>query len=340
MTVKSLKKESFKNFIAQLVKKGYRVVAPTRNDGLVLFDDVQSFEDITLDYIITNQSAKEYFFPRTESLLAFDLEKEGVKIKSPEVEIPKTVIIGTRPCDAVSLPILDKVFNAKFKDDFYHTRREATTLISISCSRYDDACFCTSMGFSPQSKEGSDILLTTDSKGDFIAEVITEKGERLIAEVGNGFVDAKDQKALQENGVKPPIKFDKEKIRPWLDQNFENDFWKKVGLKCLGCKSCASLCPTCHCFDILDEGNCDCGERLRNWDSCSEGLFTLHASGHNPRPNQVSRCRQRVMHKNKYYIENFERGACVGCGRCLRSCPVDLNVIGILSEIAGKEVES
>ncbi|NOX97195.1 MAG: 4Fe-4S dicluster domain-containing protein, partial [Nitrospirae bacterium] len=58
------------------------------------------------------------------------------------------------------------------------------------------------------------------------------------------------------------------------------------------------------------------------------------------RPRQSSRFRQRIMHKYKYYMERFNRKACVGCGRCLRSCPVNMNMVEILSRIAEGKVQS
>jgi len=78
--------------------------------------------------------------------------------------------------------------------------------------------------------------------------------------------------------------FDTEKVKQWLDGHFEDDLWSGVALRCLGCASCIYQCPTCHCFDIVDEATWNCGQRVRNWDSCSFSQFTRHGSGHNPRP--------------------------------------------------------
>jgi Fe-S oxidoreductase len=42
------------------------------------------------------------------------------------------------------------------------------------------------------------------------------------------------------------------------------------------------------------------------------------------------------MHKFKYYCDKFEYTACVGCGRCIKSCPVDINLGDILETINSK----
>jgi len=39
----------------------------------------------------------------------------------------------------------------------------------------------------------------------------------------------------------------------WLEENFDHPAWKTMALRCHGCGACAGVCPTCHCFDIVDE---------------------------------------------------------------------------------------
>jgi predicted aldo/keto reductase-like oxidoreductase len=76
------------------------------------------------------------------------------------------------------------------------------------------------------------------------------------------------------------------------------------------------------------------GRRIRNWDSCMYPLFTLHASGHNPRESGKERMRQRIMHKFNYFVNYWGSFGCVGCGRCIRNCPVNLDIREILKIIS------
>jgi ferredoxin len=133
--------------------------------------------------------------------------------------------------------------------------------------------------------------------------------------------------------VSPKPRFDPAQSRAFLEGNFENPFWSETTLACLGCGACAHTCPTCHCFDIVDEGSASEGSRVRNWDSCQFPLFTAHASGHNPRANQPQRQRQRIYHKFAIYPEKFGAILCTGCGNCTRNCPVGLGVLGVLEAI-------
>ena len=108
--------------------------------------------------------------------------------------------------------------------------------------------------------------------------------------------------------------------------NLDDSLWLEQSLRCIGCGTCAYVCPTCGCFDIQDLFDGKRGMRKRSWDSCGFDLFTLHASGHNPRSVQSQRWRQRIMHKFQYMFEKDNVIGCVGCGRCSRSCSVNMNL--------------
>jgi ferredoxin len=60
--------------------------------------------------------------------------------------------------------------------------------------------------------------------------------------------------------------------------------------------------------------------------------YTLHASGYNPRPARANRVRNRVYHKYNYYPKNFNVIACVGCGRCIDLCPVNIDIIDVVTK--------
>ena len=74
-------------------------------------------------------------------------------------------------------------------------------------------------------------------------------------------------------------------------------------------------------------------KRFRCWDSCMYSDFTKMAHG-NPRLTQKERFRQRFMHKLVYYPENNNGTfGCVGCGRCLASCPISMNIVKVMKKL-------
>ena len=204
--------------------------------------------------------------------------------------------------------------------------------MGVGCSTPCSTCFCTSVGGGPFDEAGLDILLT-DAGDAFLAKVLTKKGKELVGSV-NTF-DPAEEKLIQrgmaieeEAEGKIVSKVDTSRLAGMDTLALHSaDFWEKVQFACINCGVCTYLCPTCWCFDIQDETQGRAGCRIRNWDSCMFPLFTLHASGHNPRGRKVRRVRQRFMHKLKYFVDVYQMGvACVGCGRCVQHCPVNIDI--------------
>ena len=219
---------------------------------------------------------------------------------------------------------LDAVFNWDFKDKLYNARRERTAIIAVSCAQADSCCFCTSVNGGPGNTAGSDVLLTMTPDGA-IVEVSTEKGEKLVS-LATGLFEEGSAEDKQKYLADVPAVFDLEQLKEKIGVMFDSPIWKEQSERCLGCGACAYVCPTCSCFDIQDCAKGSEGSRLRCWDSCGFALFTLHTSGHNPRPTQATRWRQRLMHKFSYIPERESSLGCTGCGRCSRACPVDMNL--------------
>jgi sulfhydrogenase subunit beta (sulfur reductase) len=335
-----LAKTDVKKFIEFLIKDHRKVFAPVSGKGGVLFTEVSSADEIKLDYRNTDLSPKGLFLPQCEVICTFtgDTFQEAPPTKD------KRVVLGMRPCDAAALAHLDRVFaQGDKKDPYWLARRDTTVIISLACSDPLDSCFCTSVGSGPVEKIGSDIIACALDEVLFF-EAVTEKGKALMDTVSSLFRKPKkselEAKQNSEAAVKQKLAaLNLTGLAEKLRMDFNSPFWNSIAERCLGCGVCTYLCPTCHCFDITDQTDGERGRRIRSWDSCQYPLFTLHASGHNPRPSKKERMRQRILHKFLYAQDNYKETFCVGCGRCIRSCPVNLDIketIAVLAAGTGK----
>jgi ferredoxin len=314
---------------AEWIGAGKQVAGPTRvKPDLILYSALHSADALLLEgFVRPSNSIKEFVFPKQEKLYGYRIHGNSVELVEDDAPFPEQIVIAARPCDAVALPILDKVFNWDFVDEFYNRRREATTVITLACTVADESCFCTSVGLSPVSERGSDVMLFDIGEHNYEVLCLTEKGRALF--------DGKTEKSGQtvRATAAPEKKFKPETIRSFVNQHFEDPFWQEHALTCVGCGTCAFTCPTCHCFDIVDAGPAAGNARVRTWDSCQFPIFTAHASGHNPRPAQASRQRQRMLHKFAIYPEKFGEILCTGCGNCTRNCPEGIGVLSVAMEI-------
>ena len=202
-------------------------------------------------------------------------------------------------------------------------------MVALGCAKPGATCFCTTVGSGPFDARGVDVMLT-DTGDAYVADIRTDRGEALFESVPAASEAQVEAASMVQAAASAqmPLAFETEGIRDVLYDLFESGFWAEIQQSCLGCGVCTLLCPTCHCFDIVDE--VQRGERVRNWDSCMFRIYSQEASGHNPRPTNVERTRQRIMHKYAYFIEGYGEIGCTGCGRCVRHCPVGLDIRQII----------
>jgi sulfhydrogenase subunit beta (sulfur reductase) len=338
MTDKHITRPGLHAMVRDMLDRGYIVMSDSP-DGTG-YRAVKNGDQVALDPARrpANMSWKDVVFPKTEPVLHYIRLSNDVELHETQPPQSPTVILGAKPCDARSVQILDKLFNWDYHDEYFNSRAQNTVVIGMMCGAADEFCFCTSVGSGPASESGSDLFLVPLADDSFALRVVTEKGAALLAT----FEDHCDTTAPQGvdaalSGAAVPTRgFDRDAVRAWLTANFESDYWNKPGDLCLGCGQCAFACPVCHCFDLIDEmDSYTDGRRMKNWDGCQFGIFTLHASGHNPRDTQGHRYRQRMQHKFRIYPERFGETLCTGCGRCSRGCAVGIDIAELATDIAG-----
>ena len=319
---------------------------PVEEDGVVNFTPWKEGAVVNLDVINTMVPPKQMVFPQSENYLRFSVEGGKLEIEPAEGDGPY-VIFGARSCDVAGIAIVDKLFLDEPRDTLYKERRNNGTIVSLGCNEPEPTCFCTAFELEPGFSPDADV--TAWDMGQYLLlKSQSEKGEALVDKLGDLLEDAgpdaekaveslRNEAASKEAAAAKEHGWEVEGVKDALKNQFDSEIWDKMYRRCLGCGVCTYLCPTCHCFDVQDYSKGQEGLRFRCWDSCMFGDFTLMAHGENPRPTQKERVRQRFMHKLLYYPSNYDVYACVGCGRCVRKCPVSIDITQVIKEVGGVE---
>jgi ferredoxin len=340
MNNKLLAKDKLDDFLAFL-KKSHQVYAPVDKGGKCQWSLVDKAEEVCWEFTNTEMSPKEFFFPQTECMMRFKNKKddpEGMIMKPEPLLDEERVLLNIRPCDAKAFALLDKIFmqDDYTNDTYWRDKREKTVLVGLACNDPCSTCFCSFVNCGPHHEEGLDLLLV-DLGQSYLVRVLSEKGGALVEDLADA--DKAEEEAAEAARVKAGemitngVQTDHIAEKEVLDL-FNDAMWDKVYESCLNCGTCTFVCPTCHCFDIQDEVKGTEGRRVRNWDYCMSWLFTVHGTGHNPRPSKKERVRQRFMHKFKYIpMKRDGEIGCVGCGRCVQLCPVNIDVREVVNQM-------
>ena len=324
------------------ISENYSLYLPVDTTGGAKFEKWAEGKTLSNE-LNTVRSPKDFFFPQTEDLMAFKTAGKNIEIIDTRSESEDFVVVGVRACDAKSFDILDRVFLSEPQDSFYAMKRKHGIIVTTACTRPSETCFCQAFGIDAAAPAGD--ISTWKTADALYLQANTEKGTALVEKLG----------AILEECSDDAVNAQKEKISAVMDklplQNlptdafgggktqelFNNPAWDELSQSCLGCGTCTFVCPTCQCYDIKDYDTGHGVKRFRCWDSCMYSDFTKMAHG-NPRLTQKERFRQRFMHKLVYFPENNNgEFGCVGCGRCLVSCPISMNIVKVMKKLTEGE---
>ena len=329
------------NSLFSAVKSEMRLYLPVDTKGGAKFEEWSEDKKMS-EALNTVRSAKDLFFPQTENLMDFKIEGKNIEIIDTRKECEDFVVFGVRACDVRSLDVLDKVFLAEPVDSYYKNRRDHGIIVSLACNKPAETCFCSAFGIDSSDPKGD--VQCFKSENELFLNALTEKGEKLLKAVENVTEPADEsdvtpiKTVIKDRMQKLPLShlktdsFGAGKTKEF----FDDPAWAELSESCLGCGTCTFVCPTCQCYDIKDFNTGHGVKRFRCWDSCMYSNFTKMSAGQ-PRLTQIERFRQRFMHKLVYYPTNNDGlFSCVGCGRCLSKCPVQMNIVKVMKKLGGK----
>jgi len=306
----------FEDRLLQSLRRDYRVLAPVRAaDGVVRLQPVSRWTELSAGALPLIPLKKIVFPPRDP---LWTLTGNAYRETLPSAPV---ALVGIAPCDLYALAYLDRVFA---DDPHYQSRRQKLLLIGNEC-RPTSECFC------PPRREPPpfDLFLAADRLW-----VGSASGEALAASLAAGLLSPGEGPFPEE------ITRGQQSIPENLEQLFTASaglpLWREVGERCLSCGACSAVCPTCYCYAMVDEASPDGGvTRRREWDNCFFRDHALVAGGQNFRPSRAERLRFRFEHKMLGFGTLRGIASCVGCGRCARACPVDIDISVVLASLAG-----
>lgn len=337
MSFRILPKTALPDWVDRLCQ-GYRVVGPKPLHGQHIFGEVHSADEMELGYPTTVIPPKKVLFPQREDLMRFE---DGGQLVEAQLDTTPTVVLGMHTCDLHAIHLLDRVFSQTYADQHYQTHRDNTLLVSIECLQpCMPESFCKSMG-TLSVTDGYDLHLT-DLGESYAVDVGSERGESLL----KGFKPARDgtiedqrrlNRVVSEKWPRFPLRldFDVTELPSLLSVSYASPLWAELGERCLACGMCTNVCPTCYCFNVIDEVDftLSAGKRYREWDSCQLDKFATVAGGHNFRASRANRQRHRFFRKGKYQTDAFGLLGCVGCGRCAQACLVHITPVDTFNEL-------
>lgn len=343
MTLKTLTKDQFKEFVSKLIASNRVVGVKDKEKKFFVYDDLNNADELRLDYDVTYLSPRKYFQPPRETLLKFTTTP---KVTAEQVvETEPFILLGVHPYDLKAINQMTKVFEKDNRDANYLARRKAATIIACDPQAASEWSFWCSMNAATVNT-GYD-LFVTDIGDAYVIEIGTDKGKALLEKNAKATDATSDQTAKRDNvranfsslcNKDRAINVPPQDIPALVAKSEEHPVWEENAEKCYSCGTCNQVCPTCYCFDVREELNLELtgGERVRRWDGCLLQDFASVASGENFREHRANRFRHRIFRKCTYVPQIVEDDlACVGCGRCSKQCLPDIaDPVKIINKLA------
>lgn len=207
----------------------------------------------------------------------------------------KFVLFGLDSFDLEALTQLDEIMSKPKEDFYYWQRRKQGLVIGIE----------------------KDMQKLARDYGDFFE--VSDIGCRSESDWQNSMRQLLLDSELLSDAVK------------W---SHNHKIWEDLAQRCLGCGICTYVCPLCHCFSIEDRVDLDdkCS-RCRKWDACTLPGFAKIAGGHSFRPTLKERYYNWFYHKFVRAYKEYGKSQCVGCGRCKKYCPAQIDIQEVLKNI-------
>ena len=351
--------------IAELRRRGYRVVGPTLGDNAIVLAEIDSADDLPAGWGVDvapgtyrlrarddraafahsagPQSWKQFLHPQRQLLWSSDGDGDGVGGPAP-----RYAFLGVRGCDLAAIAVLDRVMvGGEHPDGSYAGRRSGAFIVAVNCTEPGGLCFCASMGTGPACQANYDLALTERIDGEtvsYLVEVGSEAGAEVLAELPRRAAEPAECAAAADEIAAAATRMGRQMperdLRQLLVDSRESEHWSEVASRCLTCGNCTMVCPTCFCTSTEDVTDLtgEHAQRWMEWASCFELDFTFVHEGP-VRASGESRYRHWLTHKLSTWHDQFASSGCVGCGRCIAWCPTGIDITEEMGVFASEHSE-
>jgi sulfhydrogenase subunit beta (sulfur reductase) len=327
--------KELQKFITFLMKRGYKVLAPEKRPEEVVYAEVEDAAKVKFISEPPLHSFKKFLLPPEEILFEYRKDKM-TEIKKAE----KQAIFGINPVDLKAVVLLNQIFE---RDPWYQGRMRQTLIIgqSLIPENVEQNIFQIKYEENILEHLQFDIFFEVQDKNYFVYTG-SEEGQKILEDFsaqggsasggGINYEHIAYAGPIKEEGLDPMMV----KYRDALRKKYKKEIWEEnLGTRCIECGKCTLICPTCFCFDIKDQPDLvgDGGTRRRTWGACFYNDFSEVSGGHKFLKTTAERIHFWYYHKFVRIPDQFQIMGCIGCGRCAKVCPTNINIFKVLAEL-------
>jgi len=324
-------KTQFKKFTDYLLKNN-KVIAPQYDvEGVLHLAELNNSNDVYLGTELPLDSWKWYLLPPDQQMF----EYQAGKLKETLPKIENQVFLGVSILDMQALTLLNQVYE---KDAYYQEIKKKTIVVGTSLVPKEGFNkFFENFEENKLEHLQFDIFLAVQKDGYKIFTG-SEDGQRLLDKFGyKNYQHIEYAGPIREEGLDQRML----DIKAGIQNSKNQKIWEDLGNRCIECGKCTIACPVCFCFRMYDQAGLakDTGKRSRCWDSCFYNEFT-QVAGPSPKAEKhriIKSTAQKIYFWYEHHFvrtpESFSIPGCVGCGRCTRTCPANIDIKQTVTDI-------